>query len=180
LISAVYAVQMEEVEGEGLAQIYAKHAKSSSSKKRKADSSDSNSSDSSESEEEEAPKKKKKKSDAKTETPDAKTPSKVDEAEDAATPASGGSKKGSKTNTPFQRIVAEEQTYAKVRGGQSEAERLLDNTFESKGGDGYGAKASAILVQVRGKDFRCAPSPTRAHSGCGHSNAPRSGCCIPC
>jgi hypothetical protein len=163
LITAVYAVQMEELEGEGLAQIYAKHAKSSSSKKRKADSSDSDSSDSSESEEEEAPKKKKK-SDGKFETPDAKTPSKVDEAEDAATPASGGSKKGSKTNTPFQRIVAEEQTYAKVRGGHSEAERLLDNTFESKGGDGYGAKASAILVQVRGKDFRCAPSPTRARA----------------
>jgi hypothetical protein len=80
-------------------------------------------------------------------------------AEDGAK-ATGKNKKG---NVPFQRIKSDEVSYLKVRGGDAEAARLLDNTFESKFKDtwadgevreDYGAKASAILSQVRGKDFR--------------------------
>ena len=80
-------------------------------------------------------------------------------AEDGAK-ATGKNKKG---NVPFQRIKSDEVSYLKVRGGEAEAARLLDNTFESKFKDtwadgevreDYGAKASAILSQVRGKDFR--------------------------
>jgi len=54
---------------------------------------------------------------------------------------------------PFQRIKADEQEYLKVHGGRAEEERLKDNTFESKGGDHFGAKASEILSAVRGRDF---------------------------
>eukprot|EP01117_Protostelium_nocturnum_P015944 TRINITY_DN621_c0_g1_i1.p1 TRINITY_DN621_c0_g1~~TRINITY_DN621_c0_g1_i1.p1 ORF type:complete len:300 (+),score=170.67 TRINITY_DN621_c0_g1_i1:205-1104(+) len=52
--------------------------------------------------------------------------------------------KGSKKNTPFKRIS--EDYYV----GQS----FRDNTFESKNGDEFGAKANAILSKVRGKGFR--------------------------
>jgi hypothetical protein len=84
------------------------------------------------------------------------------EAAPAEPEENGSSKKGGKkdkVNVPFQRIKSDEVTYLKVKGGDAEAQRLLDNTFESKFADGtlredYGAKASAILVQVRGKDFR--------------------------
>jgi len=74
-----------------------------------------------------------------------------------------GGKGGKGGNVPFQRIKSDEVTYLKVRGGDVEAQRLLDNTFESKFKDeyadgevreDYGAKASAILAAVRGKDFR--------------------------
>ena len=46
----------------------------------------------------------------------------------------GGSAKkgGGATASPFQRVKAEEVTYLKVKGGQAEAQRLKDNTFESK------------------------------------------------
>mmetsp|Transcript_35153 Transcript_35153/g.109874 ORF Transcript_35153/g.109874 Transcript_35153/m.109874 type:complete len:205 (+) Transcript_35153:224-838(+) len=64
----------------------------------------------------------------------------------------------SKSSTPFKRIKEEDVTYMKVRGGHTEATRLKDNTFESKNGDAYGAKAAGILGQVRGRDFRFASS----------------------
>jgi hypothetical protein len=78
-------------------------------------------------------------------------------AEDGKPKKDGKKEKGG--NVPFQRIKSDEVQYLKVKGGKAEAERLLDNTFESKFADGniredYGAKASAILVAVRGKDFR--------------------------
>ena len=78
-------------------------------------------------------------------------------AEDVKPKKDGKKDKGG--NVPFQRIKSDEVQYLKVRGGKTEADRLLDNTFESKFADGtiredYGAKASAILVAVRGKDFR--------------------------
>ncbi|KAJ1476033.1 SRP40, C-terminal domain-containing protein [Baffinella frigidus] len=155
--------ELVEVDGDSLEEIYAKHAKSSAGKKRKADASDSDS----DSEEEEAPKKKKKdkkskKQEAKAEEADSEeeaatkseTPAKAEEEEAEVAEGTPGSKKGgSKTNTPFQRIT-NDQVYAKVKGGQAEKDRLLDNTFESKSGDGYGSVASDILIQVRGKDFR--------------------------
>lgn len=142
----------------------------SAGKKRKADASDSDS----DSEEEEAPKKKKKdkkskKQEAKAEEADSEeeaatkseTPAKAEEEEAEVAEGTPGSKKGgSKTNTPFQRIT-NDQVYAKVKGGQAEKDRLLDNTFESKSGDGYGSVASDILIQVRGKDFRSATGRSR-------------------
>ena len=106
-------------------------------------------------EEEEKPKAKKPKQEEKP----------ADEETSTEAEAKGGKqgKKGKGGNVPFQRIKSEEVTYLKVKGGQAEAARLLDNTFESKFKDGwangevredYGAKASAILAAVRGKDFR--------------------------
>jgi hypothetical protein len=85
----------------------------------------------------------------------------VEEKPPANDPKKDGKPKGG--NVPFQRIKSDEVTYLKVKGGQTEAQRLLDNTFESKFKDtyadgevreDYGAKASAILAAVRGKDFR--------------------------
>jgi hypothetical protein len=110
-----------------------------------------------EEEEEEKPKAKKPKQEEKPADEEAST--------EAEAPATGGKqgKKGKGGNVPFQRIKSDEVTYLKVKGGQAEAARLLDNTFESKFKDGwangevredYGAKASATLVAVRGKDFR--------------------------
>jgi hypothetical protein len=46
--------------------------------------------------------------------------------------ADSASKKGASNSSPFQRVKAEEVTYLKVKGGQNEAQRLKDNTFESK------------------------------------------------
>lgn len=85
-------------------------------------------------------------------------PDEDDEEVEKSSPKKGG-KKDKSGNVPFQRIKSDEVQYLKVKGGNAEAERLLDNTFESKFADGnvredYGAKASAILVAVRGKDFR--------------------------
>ena len=135
----------------------------SEGKKRKAEESGSDS----DSEEEEKAKKKKKKEkkskkaakeeEAEEEEAKSETPAKAEAtAELAATPEGthgSGKKGGSKANTPWQRIT-NDQVYHKVKGGQTETDRLLDNTFESKSGDGYGAGASDILINVRGKDFR--------------------------
>lgn len=59
--------------------------------------------------------------------------------------------KSSKTSTsssPFKRVDAEVWSKEIKQG-------LEDNSYEKAFGvDGYGAKASAILMQVRGKDFK--------------------------
>lgn len=48
----------------------------------------------------------------------------------------------------FRRVDAEVWSKEIITG-------LEDNSYEKQfGGDGYGAKASSVLVQVRGKDFR--------------------------
>jgi len=59
-----------------------------------------------------------------------------------------GGKEARKTNTPFQRIKADDVVYAD--------ERLKNNRFEAKGGvDGdYGEKANADLIVTRGAGFR--------------------------
>ncbi|KAM0750246.1 hypothetical protein T439DRAFT_289488, partial [Meredithblackwellia eburnea MCA 4105] len=50
-------------------------------------------------------------------------------------------------NAPFQRIKAEDVTYADPR--------LMDNSFAARpaGSSDYGAKASADLIVTRGKGF---------------------------
>ena len=129
----------------------AKKKKSKKSKKQEE------AADAEEEEEEEKPKAKKSK---REEKPADEATSEVAEAA-----AKGGKqgKQGKGGNVPFQRIKSDEVSYLKVKGGQTEAQRLLDNTFESKFKDtyadgevreDYGAKASAILAAVRGKDFR--------------------------
>ena len=55
-----------------------------------------------------------------------------------------------RTTERFQRVKVTEEL-KKFMGDK----RLLDNTYESTfGGGGWGAKASATLLRVRGKDFR--------------------------
>ena len=55
-----------------------------------------------------------------------------------------------RTKQRFQRVKVSEEL--KTFTGDN---RLLDNTYESSfGGGGWGAKASATLLRVRGKDFR--------------------------
>jgi outer membrane biosynthesis protein TonB len=128
-------------------------AKKKSKKSKKKDDSDAEEEE--EKEEEEKPKEKRSAKAKKGEEPAAAE----EEEEEVEEKPKKGSKAGKNGNVPFQRIKSDEVTYLKVKGGQNEAERLLDNTFESKFADGqlredYGAKASAILVAVRGKDFR--------------------------
>jgi len=116
----------------------------------------------SESEEEEEVEKSKTKKSAKTK--EEEEPAAAEEpVEEEEKQKKGVKGKNTGGNTPFQRIKSDEVTYLKVRGGQDEADRLLDNTFESKFKgewakgevrEDYGAKASAILAAVRGKDFR--------------------------
>jgi len=119
----------------------------------------------SESEAEEEEEKPKAKKGAKAQKVEEEEPAAAQEpaAEEEEKPKKGVKGKNSGGNTPFQRIKSDEVTYLKVRGGKDEADRLLDNTFESKFKDewakgevreDYGAKASAILAAVRGKDFR--------------------------
>jgi type IV secretory pathway VirB10-like protein len=57
------------------------------------------------------------------------------------------SKKGASNSSPFQRVKAEDVTYLKVKGGQVEAQRLKDNTFESK------------VLQLRPRFRRCSCHP---------------------
>ncbi|KZT69762.1 hypothetical protein DAEQUDRAFT_709480 [Daedalea quercina L-15889] len=68
----------------------------------------------------------------------------------ASTSVNGNGKKGKprKSNTPFQRIKADDIKFVD--------ERLKDNTFESRGagaGD-YGERAARDLIVTRGAGFR--------------------------
>jgi len=63
-----------------------------------------------------------------------------------------GQNLANRVNIPFKRIKEEDVSYLKVHGGQEELDRLKDNTFESKGGDVFGAKASEILSQVESRN----------------------------
>ncbi|KAJ4462268.1 putative nucleolar and coiled-body phosphoprotein 1 [Paratrimastix pyriformis] len=49
-------------------------------------------------------------------------------------------------NKPFQRVRPEEVEFLDTR--------LMDNRFEAKNGDSWGARASSDLIKVRGKGFR--------------------------
>jgi hypothetical protein len=90
--------------------------------------------------EEEEEKEVKKPVESKKKSKKAKNAEAEEEALDAQSPAGNppgstevddSAKKGSSTS-PFQRVKAEEVTYLKVKGGKTEAQRLKDNTFESK------------------------------------------------
>eukprot|EP00658_Telonema_sp_P-2_P079887 TRINITY_DN7847_c0_g1_i3.p1 TRINITY_DN7847_c0_g1~~TRINITY_DN7847_c0_g1_i3.p1 ORF type:complete len:140 (-),score=46.93 TRINITY_DN7847_c0_g1_i3:114-533(-) len=64
-----------------------------------------------------------------------------------ASPKVQSAKKQKVQGERFQRVKAEEATY--------EDQFLKDNTYEGTfGADGWGAKASAILLQTKGKGFR--------------------------
>jgi len=55
-------------------------------------------------------------------------------------------KKGPKVNTPFRRVISENIVVHR---------ELEDNTYEGTFGEnGWGAKASAILLTTKGKSFR--------------------------
>jgi hypothetical protein len=91
--------------------------------------------------EEEEEKEVKKPVESKKKSKKAKNAEAEEEALDAQSPAGNppgstevddSAKKGSSTSSPFQRVKAEEVTYLKVKGGKTEAQRLKDNTFESK------------------------------------------------
>ncbi|GJJ12309.1 hypothetical protein Clacol_006550 [Clathrus columnatus] len=79
--------------------------------------------------------------------------SQINDTSDNATPATpvngnGHHKKPRKSNTPFQRIKAENIVFRD--------ERLKDNTFLARGGadNDYGAKANQDLIVTRGEGFR--------------------------
>eukprot|EP00281_Chroomonas_sp_CCMP1168_P020898 CAMPEP_0206228048 /NCGR_PEP_ID=MMETSP0047_2-20121206/8957_1 /ASSEMBLY_ACC=CAM_ASM_000192 /TAXON_ID=195065 /ORGANISM="Chroomonas mesostigmatica_cf, Strain CCMP1168" /LENGTH=236 /DNA_ID=CAMNT_0053651257 /DNA_START=49 /DNA_END=759 /DNA_ORIENTATION=+ len=170
------ADELPAVSGESLLEIYNKHAPAASKDKKKKDkkakeveepaSKKRKAADSSDEEEEEEEvvekkaKKEKKKSSKKAKKEESEEEEEEEkeeeEVKEEATPSKKGGKKVSESpsNTPFQRVKAEEVSYLKVKGGSAEEQRLKDNTFESKNGDVYGAKASEILAAVRGKDFR--------------------------
>jgi hypothetical protein len=151
------------------------YSKSTSKKhKKKSKKEESSSEEESESEEEEKPKKKRekesKKKSKKEESSDGEEEEEEKEKEEVEESPSkklkAGENPANRVNVPFQRIKADEVSYLKVHGGHAELERLKDNTFESKGGDVFGAKASEILSAVRGRDFthaknkkkrRCSP-----------------------
>jgi len=111
--------------------------------------SDSSSSDSDSSSSEDEKAKKKEKKDKKD-----KKEKKETNGKDAtpSTPAANGNgvapvtPASAKKNTPFKRVTEEDAVYL--------TDRFADNTFESKKGDAFGAKANEILSQVRGKGFR--------------------------
>jgi len=127
-----------------------KPSKKSKSTKKEAKQTSDNEEDAQEVDEEPVKKKDKKK---KQTVEDRDEDDKGEEVDAKNSTPSSKQKKGGAT-TPFKRIKEEDVSYMKVKGGKSEVERLRDNTFESKGGDVFGAKASEILVSVRGKDFR--------------------------
>lgn len=65
------------------------------------------------------------------------------------------SRPGSRGNTPFRRVIAEEIEVDP---------RLLDNSFWSKKGDEWGAKANEDLIITRGKGFRHAKTKKKRGS----------------